>query len=590
MTGEQQVTGARVMVAKGPRVPRQPIEPPDWTRRSYDPALPDWLQLRDDQLDAVERVVKEYETGSRVVFMDAPTGSGKTIMAELVRRRLGVQRGLYVCTTKSLQEQVARDFGYARVLKGRRNYLPSSLTRADRGYRDGGHWDGLSVTCGDCDASPPGVPDEEKSCSYCASVEDCPYQVARREAQVASVGVLNTAFLLTHLNGVGQRSSPFAGRELVIADECDTLEDQLLGFVEVRLAKKWVDALGVEVPKKGSHMTTLRAWLREEVEPGLIELRKQLASGRGLEARREHRHCDQMVQDVRRVLDREDGWVRDGDEEGGNSPNGLVLKPVSVEDVGKRYLWRHGERWLAMSGTVVSADTMADNLGLTAAGIEWGVVELPMRFPVAHRRVVYVPVATMTKKAQDAEGSEVLARMLRAVERVVEKHPGVNVLVHSHTYRLAKEISEHLGRARVDDRPVITYLNARDRDRSMGVFRAAATKGGAVMVAASMDRGVDLPYDLCRVQAIVKIPMASLGSRQVSERRHTPGGDAWYLANTVRNILQMCGRGVRAMDDECVTYVLDSHFSSTLKDGKRRGMWPAWWLDGLELGRVKEMM
>lgn len=585
----------RVMVPKGPRATRQVTEPPDWTRRAHDPPLPDWLQLRDDQLDAVERVTKEYDRGARVVFLDAPTGTGKTIIAELARRRLDVRRGLYVCTTKSLQEQVARDFGYARVLKGRRNYLPSSLTRADRGYRDGGHWDGLSVTCGDCDASPAGVPDEEKSCSYCSSVEDCPYQTARREAQGATVGVLNTAFLLTHLNGAGGKMSPFASREFVVADECDTLEDQLLGFVEFRLGSGMALSLGVEVPKKGSHMTTIRAWLGEEVLPAIDTARKQITHG-GLEARRNLRRLDQLAQDARRVIDREEGWVRDGDEEdrdgrdSRHTGNALVLKPVSVEDVGGRYLWRHGERWLAMSGTVVSADTMADNLGLTTAGIEWGVVELPMRFPVANRRVVYVPVASMTKKSQDAEGSQAIARMLRAVERVVEKHPGVNLLVHSHTYRLAKEISEHLGRVKVDDRPVITYLNARDRDRSMGVFRAAATKGGAVMVAASMDRGVDLPYDLCRVQIIVKIPMASLGSRQVSERRRTPGGDAWYLANTVRTIMQMCGRGVRAMDDECVTYVLDSHFSSTLKDGKRRGMWPAWWLEALELGRVKEMM
>jgi hypothetical protein len=33
---------------------------------------------------------------------------------------------------------------------------------------------------------------------------------------------------------------------------------------------------------------------------------------------------------------------------------------------------------------------------------------------------------------------------------------------------------------------------------------------------------------------------------------------------------------------------LDSHFSKVLGDGKRRGMWPQWWLDALELGRMKE--
>jgi Rad3-related DNA helicase len=111
-----------------------------------------------------------------------------------------------------------------------------------------------------------------------------------------------------------------------------------------------------------------------------------------------------------------------------------------------------------------------------------------------------------------------------------------------------------------------------------------------VLVAASMDRGVDLPGSLCRVQVICKMPMASLGSRQVSERLRQPGGELWYLANCVRSLMQMTGRAVRGMDDEAVCYVLDAHFGKVLKDGKRMGLWPEWWLEGLEMGRVREFL
>lgn len=565
------------MVPKGPTVQHKAAD----NLPAYARDMPDWWQPRDSQIDATEKIAGEYEAGARVVLLDAPTGTGKTAMAELLRRRLSVERGLYVCTTKSLQEQIARDFTNARVLKGRKNYLPNGLmSRQGTGYRqevNGAR--GLGISCADCDRGPRDCPIEEQTCSYCPDVGDCPYLSARYQAMVAPVGVLNTSFLLTHANGGGAARSPFVGRELVVADECDLLEDELLGYVEFRLNPTMAQLLGVDVPKKGSHMTTIRAWLEDEVLAAVKVARAKI-QGQSLEARRNRNRLDQLTQDARRVVDREEGWVRDGDEERGG--NGLVLKPVSVEDVGERYLWRHAERWLAMSGTVVSAETMAESLGLEEAGIEWASVKLDMPFEVSKRPVRYVPVATMTRKGQEAGA---LQDVLLAVDKILAKHPGVNVLVHTHTYRLASDISQHI-RLGDDPRSVVTYREGAGRDSALAAFKAGTRVGGAVMVAPSMDRGIDLPGDECRVQIIVKVPMASLGSRQVSERLRTPGGNSWYLAQTCRTILQMSGRGVRSMEDECTTYILDKHFSKILKDGKRMGMFPQWWLDALSLGRL----
>jgi Rad3-related DNA helicase len=76
-----------------------------------------------------------------------------------------------------------------------------------------------------------------------------------------------------------------------------------------------------------------------------------------------------------------------------------------------------------------------------------------------------------------------------------------------------------------------------------------------------MDRGVDLPDDLCKCQVIAKVPYPNLGDKQVSARLHnTKDGKLWYAAETARTIVQMCGRGVRHANDECVVYVLDSSF------------------------------
>ena len=566
----------QLLVPKGPSVKKVAK---DWTRGGKQPPLPDWVErVMPHQVKAVREVVEQFATCD-VVMLDAPTGTGKSLIGELVRRELDVDRGLYVCTTKSLQEQYLRDFGYARVLKGRRNYTPTKLTSRQRdGYRAGGGWrDSLGVTCADCDAGPAGQPPEDQSCSYCEFVEDCPYTVARAGAMGAPVGVLNTSYLLAECNGPGK----FRGRDLVVCDEADLLERELLGFVEMRLGKTVISKLGVEVPKKGSHMATIRNWLGEEVLPGLVDLRRAAAGRRDLDSRREHNRIDRQIEDVKRVIDREDGWVRENDEEGPRSSDGLVLKPVTVEDVAGKYLWRHGTKWLLMSGTTVSAEGQADALGIEEAGLKWGRVDVPMLFPVANRRVVFAPVALMTRKGQEAGAVE---KMKVAVQRVLDRHPGDNVLVHTHTYALAKEISASI----VDARPVITYTDAYGRDDSLEKFKDRAGRGGAILVASSMGRGVDLPGELCRVQVIVKCPLPSLGSRQVSERLRTAGGQLWYAMEAARSIQQMTGRAVRGQDDWAVTYILDSHFSKMLGEGKRWGLFPEWWLDGLELGRVRE--
>lgn len=84
--------------------------------------LPAWAHtIRPAQQEAVDAIVRRFESGATVVLLDAPTGSGKTLVAELVRRKLGM-RAVYVCSDRGLQDQVLRDFAYAQVIKGRRNY------------------------------------------------------------------------------------------------------------------------------------------------------------------------------------------------------------------------------------------------------------------------------------------------------------------------------------------------------------------------------------------------------------------------------------------------------------------------------------
>jgi Rad3-related DNA helicase len=105
-----------------------------------------------------------------------------------------------------------------------------------------------------------------------------------------------------------------------------------------------------------------------------------------------------------------------------------------------------------------------------------------------------------------------------------------------------------------------------------------------VLVAPSMDRGVDLPGELCRVQVVMKLPHPYLGDAQVNARlRETEGGELWYQLETIRTLVQMTGRGVRSAEDWATTYVLDKQLVFKWDDWVR---WlPEWWADAVVMDR-----
>ena len=89
--------------------------------------LPEWLTaLRPWQADAITEIADAYDSGVRFVIMDAPTGTGKTVIAEGVRKLLEVRHGkcagVFSAHSKSLQEQFLKDFPYSAVLMGKVNY------------------------------------------------------------------------------------------------------------------------------------------------------------------------------------------------------------------------------------------------------------------------------------------------------------------------------------------------------------------------------------------------------------------------------------------------------------------------------------
>lgn len=496
-------------------------------------------RLTVQQKEACDSILGEFG-GNDLVVLDAPTGSGKTVIAETIRRMLGVGTTSYVCHSKNLQRQFVHDFGYAKLIEGRNNY-PTGL-KAEL-------WPELS--CGEC------TKNVQTWCNWCESVELCPYERAKAAALGAELCVLNTSYWLTECNGPGS----FRGRKLVVFDEADTLEKEVMGYLSVTVPRGLGKKLKLGEPEKVTKEESWLGWIKESL-PKLQAFRKKLAGG--VEGG-EIKQLLALEGNIRRLqrIEREleegtERWVYTGKD-------GLVeFKPARVDGVCGELIWRHGTKWLLMSATTISAPELVRSLGWSES---YGVVTMPSTFPVGNRKIFVRSVGSPTFKNKEEEWPKIGGE----VRRIVDNNAKVRILVHTTSYEMSKRVVGMVGPRAIE------YRESSSREGAIGRFRE---REDGVLVAPSLSRGLDLSGDDCRVQIITKVPFPNLGDRQVSARMHGVNGQSWYVVQAIRELVQMTGRGVRDREDWCDTYILDKAFRDNVWKNWRH-LLPKWWKEAV---------
>lgn len=554
------------------------------------------------QLGAIDEAIEQFRAGMRVVMIDAPTGAGKTLIGESIAQLVSQwhrwtphENRLYLCTSLPLQAQFVGDFPAAALIKGRSNY--PTLDAGD-GWPEVHAGDctktlvevvgGRAELCPRCDTEDCSVrlvedppPKRVTHCHQCHPWEFCPYEVAKGRALSSQLTVANTAYLLAEANSVGRFGEQPDGVGtfgVTVVDEADTLEDVLMGYVELAVGARSVARLGIGTPKK-TVATSWLEWLTEaefRSRQMVVGYAQELATLQTLQKDPPTRLLrdldqwtrlrDQIVAVKRRIEEDPDGWVY---QEQGSS---LSMRPIRVDRFGEEMIWRHSERWLLMSATLISPAQVARDLGIEDG--TWGSVSVDSPFPVERRPVIVRPVADMSYSSKDAERPY----LHEAVDEILTQHPGDRVLIHTVSYELAERLLQFLSLTAHAHR-TLTYTTARDRDEVLERYRRTP---GAVLVAPSLERGVDLPNEECRVVVVCKVPYPALGDKQVSTRLHgTQDGRSWYLTRTIRSLVQMTGRGMRHANDQCTSYILDKAFLKLWSDGLARALVPRWWKDAL---------
>lgn len=564
------------------------------------------------QWHGIVETVEALDEGFKVVFLSAPTGSGKSLVAATVPQILDTNF-VYTATTHTLQDQIEKDFPYAKVLKGRRNYrtyddpdvtadectkektkLPACSSCP--GWGKGSSWD-----MGDVD-------DERDQgmgphCHYCHPVSKCAYEIAKAEADNAHMAVLNITYFLSETNYVFY--SIFRHKDLVIIDEADTLEEQLMSFITVEIPAKTRRDLGIGLPKNKGVEESWVEWIEDEVLPAIKSRLKDLPKtspnlfGRpDRQVMRERKRYERLLRQVSMLLeppplppgqefDEDDdtpalasGWVLTGWDTKKGDPKeeqnvNVIFKPITVRDYARAYLWDMAKQFVLMSATIISPEQMAHDLGLEED--EWTVVEIPSSFPKERRPVVIRGEVAVTKNTMD-DGSAYPVLVNQLID-IMEEHPDDRILVHSNSYKLTRELffesrrKSHMAQSRI-----YAYFYSHEREKALNAYLRDFR---GVLIAPSFERGVDLQDDDCRVVVIAKVPFPYLGDKQIQARLYGTGrsGKTWYKVETIRTICQMTGRGMRSRDDWAINYILDKSFLRIYWENQN--LFPSWWREAI---------
>jgi Rad3-related DNA helicase len=206
--------------------------------------------------------------------------------------------------------------------------------------------------------------------------------------------------------------------------------------------------------------------------------------------------------------------------------------------------------------------------------MNYASVTMASAFPPASRPIYVHSVAEMTRKNK----SIAYPLVAEALAKVLDRHRGDRCLVHTVSYDLNRYLMANLP---TEVSRLVSYDSSSGKQRAIDRY---LYREGSILLAPSLDRGIDLPGNDCRVIIVCKVPFPSLGDKQVSAKLHSPGGQLWYSVKTVRSLVQMTGRGMRSEDDYCESYILDASFMNQIWK-RHKNLLPEWWKAAVDLRR-----
>ena len=506
---------------------------------------------RDNQKEICKHIDKAFNSGKKFVLIQAPTGAGKSVMAYTMANYYAHQnKSSYVLTSqKTLQDQYMGDFSKLdkphvsmKTVKGEANYICDMDTNKT------------------CDV---GVCKTSKKKMIC----NCPYKVARDETYANKIALLNYTYFLNmsnHTNSIMNDDSGNTGdviqtkRNLLILDECHNLENELTGFNTLEIDFKEFKANNVIMPKLPSQddamewlFGTFAEFIEHQLEVKTIKISgMKEGSSEFLSENKSLKFVEQIatkLQNIAKCVDKGIEIVVHKDD-----IYYMYFKPLNISHISDD-IFSYADNVIMFSATILNAKQMCSDLGIDIKNALY--INIPSSFPIKNR-----PIYDMSPKIGVLNYNNMEAKkptIVKYIKAILEKHKNERGIIHTQSYPLAEYIMKELNNDR------LFAPKGKNRDIEIKNFLNDPTFTNGVLVSPSLTEGLDLSEDLGRFAIVVKAPFPSLGDPYISSRSQLE--PVWYDTNTIRTIIQACGRTVRSPTDKSTTYFLDQAIMNVLK-------------------------
>ncbi len=559
-------------------------------------------KMRPNQKKALDDIDQALKSGYKFIFLEAPTGFGKSAVAVTLSRFLGSS---HLCTsTKDLQTQYSRDFSYLYEVKGRNNF--PCIVKEDMGINES------------CDYGPC-LKNDDYDCLYKTRLSDYDvksegtiyetvdinkyalrkyHEKAKQHSQLVRIDwkpcvyfhqkwisiksshtIYNYKYFLSDLFF----SSGANKRKLLILDEAHTLESEVSSFKNFILHKEHINRFfpkltlpenkSFEVETYVEFCNNLQERFSDYIDAaeGLVE---------SVNKKRENDFTDKNLIDaiayeknlslfLEDLQNNKDNWlvtqVIKGDKD--NKISRIKIEPLDVSGYFTD-IFNTGSVSLMMSATILSKDNLCKAVGLDEKQVKFIRIE-ESEFPISHRPIYLMNVAWLNARTM----TESLPKVARVIDNLLSVHKNYKGIIHTTSYSQLQFIKNNLSRVNMDR---LIESNPKTDRNEMMMKHFQSTKP-TVLISPSMYLGVDLKDDLSRFQIIVKIPYPDLTDKKISVLKQR--NPKWYEWNTVLRLIQAYGRSVRNAEDYATTYILDSNISYLLKNGK--DMIPKWFSEAI---------
>lgn len=538
------------------------------------------------QRDLIEHIANSQ---AKYIILNSPVGVGKSLVAVAASRLLRWKckdcavvvnnisakeshqrasnhfmypagRMVYSVPTKSLQDQISKDFPFIAQMKGKSNY-------ACRHHPD--------FSCVDC---PPalagGIMAENHSIECMGRIKGppCRYYIERQKALEAGTVVLNYAYWFAVSKG-----ELFDTGDLLVCDEAHTMADLLSGSVSIYVMKSAFDRFNIEFDPTVQGLVVLASYLVNVVAQAQWELQHALATGKMTKVLL--KKMKQLKVDIRLLGKLRDAigmidvnWIAqviqrplfDRRTRTFRPETCVTFEPVWVSNLAPR-LFERFKKVLFMSATIFDKEEFCKQMGIPPEQTEFIRVEESL-FDKDRRKVVFLGLGSINRGNEDA----MLPIQMGMIDDILEAHKNEKGLIHTSSMRNANYFYQN---SKYQDRIRVHF--DKSREAVIGNFKKSSEP--LVLLSPSIHTGESFDFDLARWQIITRAPYADLSDKKVKIRLEQR--PKWYVLDMLSRFVQATGRICRDEQDFGITYVLDDKIEWAIANNK--DIMPRWFMESI---------